>query len=111
MAVSKLTLTTSSDYAALSQSLISQLRSTSGTSNHVGGFLETLLGEIITDQLGDQMDSMGDAINAAKSTAEALEAANPKAVAVEETKADQKKSIGKAGDDKLYGVFEDITGD
>ena len=111
MAVSKLTLTTSSDYAALSQSLISQLRSTSGTSNHVGGFLETLLGEIITVQLGDQMDSMGDAINAAKSTAEALEAAKPKAVAVEETKADQKKSIGKAGDDKLYGVFEDITGD
>ena len=119
MAVSQLVLCKSDDYSALSQSLISQLRSSSSSSSsssaevtktsHVGGFLETLLSEIITVQLADQLDSIGEAINAAKSTAEALEAAKPKVV-VEETKPTaKKKDLGKKGDDKLYGMFEDVA--
>ena len=106
-AISQLTLSASTDYSALSSALISKLRSDGGTSSeHLGGFLETLLSEIVTVQIADQLGGIGEVIKAAKSTAEALEAAKPKVV-VEETKT--KAAINKHGrGDKLVGMFDSM---
>jgi hypothetical protein len=115
MSISNLVLNKSSDYSALSQLLISKLRSSGGsqrgdgTTSQVSGFLETLLSEIVTVQIADQLNDIGDVISAAKSTAEALEKSKPKVTVVETKKEDDIKKLGKKGDDKLYGMFESVA--
>jgi len=120
LAVSQLTLAKSADISALASALISQLRAgDDAVPAQLGGFLETLLSEIITVQMEGEIDSIGNAINAAKTTAEALNAANVQVSKMEETKKTKgsgKTTGGKNGKgnngagrgDKLVGMFDSM---
>ena len=107
LAISQLTLQNGDDFAALASTLTAGVRAQAKENpdqDFTVDFLETLLGEVLTTRLEAQLGPIGDMLNAAQSTADALEAkaraaaeAKAKAEAAQKTKADGAKGEADAG--------------